>query len=394
MRLTDEELARTLAKVAKINARAERRGFTGRIEVTHSEVTVSDWNEPLGLEVKRILHETEITGSAPSYDGWTFLASVDFDPEAGAIISTAPGVESVDRSALRDGACDHCQRDIATRRHIYLVRHEDGRQLQVGSSCIKDFLGWYAAPVFISQDSVEAELSDCWGFGGEMRYTTETVLAVAWATIQTFGFVPASSYGGTPTKYTVADVLDPRNDKQRELARKVNAKVADAVKMSRTIREWVLSDGFSGGSEYVTNLKALAAADSVTLRHLGLIVSAPQTWAKAQERDLIRRQERETANNTFAAAIKARIEIKAEVKAIRYFPGDWGTTTLYTLRGDDGRTYKWFSSSAALGHEVTGELVAIKGTVKKHDEYEGHKATVLTRCALLPTPAAELEAAS
>ena len=68
---------------------------------------------------------------------------------------------------------------------------------------------------------------------------------------------------------------------------------------------------------------------------------------------------------------------------MRYFTGDFGsTTTLYTLAGSDRRIYKWWSSNGALG-DVAGAEFSIRGTVKKLDEYQGHKATVLTRCKVL-----------
>lgn len=163
--LTDAELAATQDKMAKLNARAARRGWTGRITVTSERVEITETGES-GLPVTKIRNEVTIDGEAPCYGGWTFLASLDFDPEAGLIVSTAPGVKSVDREGLTEGGCDHCGLDITTRRYCYLVKHEDGRQLQVGSTCIKDFLGWSANPVFVSERQVSDELDSIVGGGG------------------------------------------------------------------------------------------------------------------------------------------------------------------------------------------------------------------------------------
>jgi hypothetical protein len=65
---------------------------------------------------------------------------------------------------------------------------------------------------------------------------------------------------------------------------------------------------------------------------------------------------------------------------VRPIEGDYGTTYLYTLREDaTGNVFKWFASREALG-DATGRTLQLQGTVKKHEEYNGLKSTVLTRC--------------
>lgn len=251
MRLTDSEYAATAAKVARLNARAAKRGWTGRVTIEREVVEKRDWNDALGLETVRYLNEVTISGEPPKYAGWTFLAKLDWDPEAGLIVSTAPGVRSVDRSTLAEGACDHCKQD-RNRRHVFLVRHDDGRQLQVGTTCTKDFLGWDASPVWISDASLDADLAEenfGRGGGAEERWGTETVLAVAWACIQTWGWVSAGEYSGIPTKSRVTSVLDPRSAQAREDARKVAPHIADSAGQARLIREYIGSDAFAGDSE-------------------------------------------------------------------------------------------------------------------------------------------------
>src|ERR1035441_8123071 len=110
MNLTDAELALTLIKISKINERAIKRGWTGRLEVLHTPVTVTETNVA-GFQTTSHLHEVKISGSPPSYDGWTFLATLDWDQNAGLVVRTAPGVVSVDRTDLKPGACAHCKTD-------------------------------------------------------------------------------------------------------------------------------------------------------------------------------------------------------------------------------------------------------------------------------------------
>src|ERR1035437_5142960 len=156
MELNDTEYAKTIEKIDKLNQRAAKRGWTGRITVTAETVTETKQNA-IGLTVTRTYNDVTISGEPPCYDGWTFLASLDFDPEIGLVVNTAPGVEKIDRTGLADGECQHCGTN-RYRRHCYLVRNEDGKQMQVGSTCIKDFLGWSANPVFICTEKILDDL--------------------------------------------------------------------------------------------------------------------------------------------------------------------------------------------------------------------------------------------
>ena len=158
MKITPAELALTVAKLDKINARAAKRGWTGRVTLEATPTTITrtvggitiDGVNLGGLTIEEEAFEVELGGDAPSYNGWSFLATLDWDEHAGLVTRCAPGVEVVvDRDALVAGWCDHC-RTTRTRKATYLVRNEEtGVQLQVGSSCIKDFLGWTGSVCFI-----------------------------------------------------------------------------------------------------------------------------------------------------------------------------------------------------------------------------------------------------
>src|SRR5205807_1101678 len=83
--LTPAELEATEAKIAKINERAQRRGFTGRITVESRQVERTTVTEA-GLEVTEIRYATTLTGDAPCYNGWTLLATLDWDSAEDLIV--------------------------------------------------------------------------------------------------------------------------------------------------------------------------------------------------------------------------------------------------------------------------------------------------------------------
>ena len=378
MDLTPAEFGLTSEKMNKLNQRALKRGWTGIITVTgeaFNEIT----DNGIGLKRERQMVHTVISGNAPSYDGWTFLARADW-ADGGMVLFTAPGVEGIDRSGITEGSCDHCGIN-RYRKSTFIVRSDKGEQLQVGSTCLKDFLGWNTNPVWIMEPSD----NDLFGEGGYGHstpvYSVDTVLAAAWACVEAFGYVRSGDNGST--KSTVLAVLDPRTPAERELAKKITPHIAESANAAKMIHEFILSDEFSGYGEYVTNLKNIARSEFVEPRFVGFLVSAPQAWAKSRERSLIRQRENDELVNEFLGEIGDRLELPVTLKSIRFIEGDWGITSLYSFVTDDGHLVKWFSTRAVLNDSDVDKAITITGTVKKHDLYQNTKSTILTRCRVV-----------
>jgi hypothetical protein len=399
-RIDHFQLTNTLEKIEKINARASKKGLSGRLDLKVTEVEVKS-KDDMGFEVVEIMYDVEFSGEAPKHNGWTFLATLDWDENAGLIVRTAPGVHSVDRESLREGHCDHCQKQ-RMRRETFLVKNEEtGEEKQIGRSCIKDFLGWETGISWPSTPADDDEEKEFYGFGGGDRdVSTETVLAYAWACVKAFGFVRSQDYHATPTVQLVRNAINPgKGRRDKEFADAMRPLAAEAKGKAAEIRAFILSDDFSGTSEYVLNLKAIAAGTRVSSRNFGILVSAPQAWARFNEQTLIRKARSEKPSEWIGTApdkangIKgSRITFTGMVESIRYIDGLYGSTTLYQVRDElSGVIVKWFASNNALG-ENTGVRVTFRGTVKEHDEYKGIKSTVLTRCALVETAVPEPKA--
>jgi hypothetical protein len=84
--------------------------------------------------------KVEVQGAAPTVNGWKFLATIDHTPE-GNVFRTVPGFEVPAEYRDKAPCCDHCKVN-RFRRDTYIVRHDDGRTMQVGSNCLQDFLGY------------------------------------------------------------------------------------------------------------------------------------------------------------------------------------------------------------------------------------------------------------
>jgi hypothetical protein len=381
IRINSVELQATRAKLTKINDRAAKRGFTGRIDLAVERVEVTTTDD-FGFQRTDILFDVALSGEAPKYNGWTFLATLDWDQHAGLITRTVPGVnEDIDHGALKEGWCDHCQTN-RQRNSTYLVRHDDGRRLQVGSTCIKDFLGWNAHITVLYADDITEEL----GFGGYSgqpdAVDTKYAMAVAWALIKLDGYKPASSFGST-TKGDVIDVLWPprtvTQQRREELAR-IRELADEAMVRAQECITWVLTD-MTGTGEYAKNLKAIVGADYVTIRNIGVLASAPQTWAKALHRTLIQNS---ATVSQWIGAKGDKVTFTAVVNDIRFVQSGFGGITLYTMQTPEGNVVKWFSSAGTLG-DKPGETFTLKATVKDLEEFRDVKQTLITRAKIVAT---------
>lgn len=395
--LTQAEFAATRKRAAAINARAAKRGFTGRIEVTGTEREVTE-TDATGLKRTQLVMDTEITGQAPCYNGWTFLAAVDtIATEAGHdfVLRAAPGVEEtdVDRSTLKPGHCGHCRTDRANRVHTYLVRHvETGETVQVGSTCIKDFTGWAGKPVFISTDELDEDLRDfLGGFGrGRAEYTPETIVSLTWAISRRYGWVPAAAAGyGTPsTREMVSAYLYGSTDADVVLRMEVAPEIAPAEDMAKVIIPALLQ-GLEGNGDYVTNLKALLRAAYVEDRHMGIVVSAVSAYERMIGKQ-VEREARQEKVTEYAGTVGKKITFTGTVARLIPMENDYGyqtTSSMLVIVEDGAHVFKMFTSAGWAWEVEQGQEATITGAVKAHEEYRGEKQTVIVRPKKAQEPA-------
>lgn len=386
-RIDATQLAATRKKFDKINKRAEKQGLGGRLTLDAKRVEVTETNPLTRIETTHIAYDVVMGGSPPAYENWQFIATLDWDQHAGLIVRAAPGAAQVDRTSLREGRCDHCN-TTRSRRHIYVVRNDDtGEQMQVGRSCIKDFTGWAGTITLLNSPGRDDDGEAWFGDPGQRDYSPLTVLAYAWAVIKLYGWVPASAAGhySTPTRDRVLTAMypSPRSETDMELARTLAPLADEATEKARKILDFILSSDFTGTSDYVLNLKAAAAGHGVSSRNFGLMTSAPQAYARHMEQTLRREREARNAESSeYFGEVKQRYDLTVTVLGLRYVESAYGTSTLYRLMDQNGNLFTYFASRDVLG-ENEGVQLAIRGTVKGHEEYKGSKITRLTRCKVL-----------
>lgn len=391
--LSPAEFAATKDKLDKINARAIKRGFTGRIDITGIERTVTKTNDQ-GDERTIVVIDTTITGRAPSYDGWEFLAAVDtIETTDGTdfIIRTVPSVDEsgLNRSTLAAGYCAHCKRKRPNRIYTYLVRNtETGETLQVGKTCIKDFTGWDTLPVFISEDDIRNELNDFIGSFPSARdeCTPETIVAIAWAASRLYGW--SGRFGaGRPTAGIVSDYLYGTTKAANKLREELSPEMPAAHEKASEIIPALL-DGLTDTGDYTTNLKTALRGVSVSAKHLGIVASAVIAYDRMNSTEI---REKLTADHgkreTAYIGVKGdKVTITGTVTkalAIDSTFGYYPETSILLIVEDGPTVLKTFTKAAWAFDIDQGDIITVTAAVKNHEDYQGTKQTVVNRPKLI-----------
>lgn len=378
--LSADELAATRAKLAKLQTRAARKGFTGQVSLDATPATRSH-DSAGGLPVTVHGFEVTINGEPPRYQGWKFLAAVDVVAD-GVVLRYPPGsTANIRNDQIKQGECDHCHTRRARRSTMLVANQDTGQVLQVGRSCLKDFLGHNTNPVFLTADEVTENLRDGQA-STPTAWDTNSVLAYAYAAVQAHGWAPASAseYGRVPTRSLVMLALTGGRGAE-ELRQQLAPHLEDATARAPQIRQDLL-DGLTGATGYQANLLAILRADSVGSRHLGLAVSAINAHQRLQADHQRATEQRQAARNVdHAGTIGQKITLTGTVRTAILVNG-------FTHRSPDnvmlivdcGTAVAKMVTAAAWAYPVeVGDQLTVTGTVKAHTEWNGTKQTVLTR---------------
>lgn len=372
--LTAAELASTRTKLAKLNARAARRGFTGRIDL-HAVRAERSITTPSGS--RRTLHgyDVEVLGEPPRYEGWTFVAAVD-KTSAGAVIRTAPGAPAVENCSIEAGICEHCG-TARYRRHTYLVLSASGELKQVGKTCLKDFLGWDTTPVFIDEEALEEELLSAWSSqqGRSFDYDLLDVARIAFALTDRFGYKSAQALGAS-TKSEVLEVLHHGKGAE-ELLDQLEGHILDDEQVDSRLE--VVRQSLTQPDGFEANLAAILAGEVVEHGHLGLAATVGLVYNRAVgAREVILHE------SQWLGTVGERLEVSGKVTMVREIAGYYGTTLLVGVSVGAGDRVKMFTTAAWADAAEVGDQVRLAGVVKAHEEYEGKRETVLKRPKMLP----------
>lgn len=335
--------------------------------------------------------------------GWTFVATLEHT-EAGNIIRAVPEATIPTRYRDAEPACDHCQLD-RRRKDTYIVQNADGDFMQVGRTCLKDFVGHRDPAKIAAWMEYLAELAgyiEAEFLGGLIQPTgtpANLFLGLTAACIRLWGWTPKSKVRYTGGSATVDETLwwlrmietnraDSRDNYavgEKDTGAQMyspNGKPIQATDddfaIGRSALQWArhLADEDMGTSDYLYNLHIIAQTDDFLWRHTGLAASMVQAYQRHLGETLKRLDAPES--NYQGEVKKRQVWTGLLCTHIMSWETDWGVTHLHKFADEAGNIFIWKTGTHMLDQ---GSTYAGKATVKAHDEYKDVKQTVLTRFA-------------
>jgi len=395
MKLESGVYSRFLKKVESLNKRSRKfnlpdiitvteiRRFRENIKITIDKIKVGVFYRTVNVE----LVEFNLAGTPPKINGWTFFGKVALEKtESGNhrnILFEIPDRTIPEKYRSSGNDCEHCGHN-RQRKHVFILGHDDGRFMQVGRSCLKDFIG-HGSPEVIADmmDSAMKYIVD-WEFSefekGNESYDLglEHYMTCVCAAVREGGrFITKKECRESCSGcgYTADDalgiVVNPV-DKELGIYRTTESDNSKA----KEILEWF--SGYDSDSNFIYNLKTIVNRGYVQEHELSMFAALYSVWERSGKQTSTFKKGPVVVNE-FCGQIGNKIEKTGKfLKSIQY-ESQFGIGFIYKFMDADGYIFVWFTSCMLQEMEY-GDNVSFSGKIKDHKHYGTEKQTVLTRC--------------
>lgn len=278
-----------------------------------------------------------IVGEPPRLAGWEVAAIIVHRGGGAALRPTTAVGERVDPGLFAEARCAHCEVRRRRVRTFVLVETSSGQLRQVGTSCLRDFLG---------------------GHDPERLCRGAEYLSLA---RETLGRVdgPATETGPSPLEELAAHAAHAVRA-HGWVARERARRSGEPTSAERAVASW-------RAEPWLPAIELASGHEVVGARDCGLLCALIAVY----------RQRR--ARSTYVGPLGAVLEVTVLVeRAAAGMSRRYGTVRRYDLLDADAdRLVWWQTRGTALS---PGQVVRIRGRVVRHTRFRGTPVTVLAYC--------------
>jgi hypothetical protein len=287
--------------------------------------------------------------------------------------------------------CGHCNTNRLRKTTVVFVS-DTGEWLNVGTSCLRDFIGITPATILWLNNSLASFDDD-----DEYRPPAEAyepdlteVLRLAAAVTSIWGFTRSADDGAT--KWTVTELLGRPNKITREIKNhpEWDAAWAASAETAEGIKTWIADKVEAGNaSDYIANASLAIRANRASPRTIGLLVSLPFSYSRAMGELAERNAKAEAGTDSVHVGEVGEKMVIRPVTILRSIKVEtmYGVSVRVTGLTEDGNKVTTFGSGETLFRVDTDDIVEWRGTVKAHnssDEYGDE--TEFNRVKILDMP--------
>lgn len=321
-----------------------------------------------------------IDGQAPVLNGWKFLAVFKY----GGLYKQVYGdITNIPPNYLNgtEPVCEHCH---TTRRRskTVVVQHEDGRILQVGTDCLKDFLG-HANPeelasltetIFNTESYSEYEDISEFRNGGLSNYAVYPLLpflAHSVRLVEQQGYVKRNGgHNGSSAVGATSELAWGFMQSKLPVG-------GDELVKAQAIIDWAVT--LTTETDYKFNINQIAKSGKVSYHDVGMACSMVPTHQSHLDELMMQGK-----NSQWVGSLKERLTLDVAVVSSRQVSAasmySEEPRWVYNLVDATDNVFVWWRDDAVI---KVGARLRIKGTVKQHGEFKGIKHTVLNRVKII-----------
>jgi hypothetical protein len=364
-----------ISLISKLNKRAAKIGVPSLKYSVNPETIIRTVNN--GYKAEFV--EVTVSGNIPAYNGWSVIAVIDHLDTGSVVKNLTKGEFTIPEMYwTRGSVCDHCK--TKHRRNKTILIKKDDELMQIGSSCINSFVEKDVLSVigFLEWDRTIEEFGDeedrmggSYIPGEELDILIKTTIRI----IKTVGFKKSSEENST--KSNLEYYFYNKTEGAAKFRQFVFEKTSDLDinKLATGFMTWIKESEPS--SEFIINLKTLAAGKFVEVKYWGFIAGGLASYL----RSIDTKKDTENSINEYLIGAEVGKRFKTTLILDGIYPNDgyYGITYRHIFHDNDGRKAVWFSSGKSMDNDMIGKEVIITASVKDLGEYKGSKQTVLTR---------------
>lgn len=326
--------------------------------------------------------EIELFGDTPRLDGWAIHSKIQPSDIAGQnFVFTTKDFFPLDMLRTKALYCDHCN-SKRLKKNGYWIVHEDGRQMMVGATCLKDFLPAVSVDSLIGYmnslgdinesddwDSIEGIPSSYW------LYSTDEAIEDAYASILKHGYTSKKMAEEDPMRNPTAWDINPSKKVKEEMYEGLDMEVIR--KELEGFKPHIMAKS-NEGNDFIYNVQLALKSEFIKPKMYAYIAAAVNIWM----RDIAAESENTRKPSHYVGVVGTTVTLSdLTVLSVLPIEGNFGTTYLYMFVDSDGNKIKWFASRHL--EKRPGEKVTVRAKIKAHEEYKGSKQTVITRGSVL-----------
>lgn len=358
-------------------------------------------NKPIIIEKNYTIYS--VKGSDPIINDFQFIGTLSFERgKPFPVVKEVPGQSIPSGYFKTDCSCNHCESKRFRKAVYILLNDKTGEFKQVGSSCLKDFIGHGPVEELLQY---YAKFSDFSMFGNQdpdevsgrgftfmdVRLQKDDTLGHLIKLIDKYGFVSkkkAMEFDKISTAQLYDWLLSTHqgfnNVKKEDISSLAKEQLnlifnseysEEQISRIEDIKVKVLTLNDQENS-FNHNCKNLMQSDYWTYKDLSFVAAMVAIFGSKKEEE---KEPKEVKISSWLGYEGDRVTVKnVKIESTRLFTGEWGNSWMHNGIDESGNKVMFYNKNKLVDND--GDIIpSIVGTIKDKKTFKDVKQTVLTR---------------